>query len=41
MAGEGGISLSPYPNILRWIDQMRQMPRFIPMPGVPAMPAAA
>lgn len=41
MAGEGGISLSPYPHILNWIDRMRQIPRFIPMPGVPAMPAAA
>ncbi|HEX2888878.1 glutathione S-transferase [Vineibacter terrae] len=41
MAGEGGISLSPYPNILRWIDRMKQIPRFIPMPGIAALPAAA
>jgi glutathione S-transferase len=41
MAGEGGISLSPCPNIQRWIDRMRQIPRFIPMPGIPAIQAAA
>ena len=36
MAGEGGIDLAPYPNILRWIDRMKRVPRFIPMPGIPA-----
>src|SRR3546814_2487982 len=24
LAGEGGISLQPYPNILRWIDRMKR-----------------
>jgi glutathione S-transferase len=35
MAGEGGIDLAPYPNILRWIDRMKRVPGFIPMPGIP------
>jgi glutathione S-transferase len=35
MAGEGGIELEPYPNILRWIDRMKRMPGFITMPGIP------
>jgi len=36
MAGEGGISLTPYPNVLAWIDRIKRMPGFIPMPGIPA-----
>jgi len=36
MAGEGGIDLAPYPHILKWIDRMKRIPRFIPMPGIPA-----
>ncbi|MFL5458966.1 MAG: glutathione S-transferase family protein [Myxococcales bacterium] len=36
MAGEGGIDLAPYPNILRWIERMKRVPRFVPMPGIPA-----
>lgn len=36
MAGEGGISLAPYPNILKWIERMKRVPGFIPMPGIPA-----
>ncbi len=35
MAGEGGIDLAPYPAILRWIDRMKRVPGFIPMPGIP------
>jgi len=35
MAGEGGIDLAPYPNILKWIDRMKRIPGFIPMPGIP------
>lgn len=35
MAGEGGIDLSVYPNILKWIERMKRIPGFIPMPGVP------
>lgn len=41
MAGEGGIDLKPYPNVLRWIDRMKQIPGFIPMPGIPALAVAA
>lgn len=41
MAGEGGIDLKPYPNILRWIDRIKQIPGFTPMPGIPALGAAA
>jgi glutathione S-transferase len=36
MAGEGGIDLAPYPNILKWIDRMKRIPGFITMPGIPA-----
>lgn len=36
MAGEGGIDLAPYPNILKWIERMKRLPGFIPMPGIPA-----
>ena len=39
MAGEGGIDLSAYPNILRWIDRIKQLQGFIPMPGIPALNA--
>ena len=41
MAGEGGIDLKPNPNILRWIDRIKQIPGFIPMPGIPAIGAVA
>lgn len=41
MAGEGGIELNPYPNVLRWIDRIKQIPGFIPMPGIPAIGAVA
>jgi glutathione S-transferase len=36
MAGEGGISLEPYPNIRRWLHSMKELRGFIPMPGIPA-----
>jgi glutathione S-transferase len=36
MAGEGGIDLAPYPNVLKWIERMKRVPGFIPMPGIPA-----
>lgn len=41
MAGEGGIELQPYANILRWIDRIKQIPGFMPMPGITAIGAAA
>ncbi|NML32954.1 glutathione S-transferase family protein [Paraburkholderia antibiotica] len=34
LAGEGGIALAPYPNILRWLERVKQLPGFIPMPGI-------
>jgi glutathione S-transferase len=36
LAGEGGIDLAPYPHILKWIERMKGLPKFIPMPGIPA-----
>ncbi|WP_055336940.1 glutathione S-transferase family protein [Ralstonia solanacearum] len=36
MAGEGGIDLTPYANVLKWIERMKKIPGFIPMPGIPA-----
>jgi glutathione S-transferase len=41
MAGEAGIDLKPYPNILRWIDRIKQIPGFTPMPGIPAIGSVA
>jgi glutathione S-transferase len=41
MAGEAGVELKPYPNILRWIDRVRQIPGFVPMPGIPMIGAVA
>ncbi|ARN19094.1 glutathione S-transferase family protein [Piscinibacter gummiphilus] len=38
LAGEGGIDLAAYPHILAWIDRLRRLPGFIPMPGIPALP---
>ncbi|MGB8841848.1 MAG: glutathione S-transferase [Aliidongia sp.] len=35
LAGEGGISLDPYPNVRRWLHGMKHLPGFIPMPGIP------
>ena len=34
LAGEGGISLEPYTNIRLWIDRIKSLPGFIPMPGI-------
>lgn len=36
LAGEGGIDLSPYKNVLAWIERMKKLPGFIPMPGIAA-----
>ena len=41
MAGEGGIDIKPYSNILRWLNRIRQIPGFISMPGIPAIGAVA
>lgn len=34
LAPEGGISLTPYPAIRAWIDRIKALPGFIPMPGI-------
>jgi glutathione S-transferase len=34
LAGEGGIDLSPYPNVLKWIERVKALPKFISMPGI-------
>lgn len=34
LAPEGGIALSDFPNIRRWIADIRALPGFRPMPGV-------
>lgn len=36
LAGEGGIDLSEYKNVLAWIERIKRLPGFIPMPGIPA-----
>lgn len=36
LAGEGGIDLSGYKNVLAWIERMKRLPGFITMPGIPA-----
>ncbi|WP_236001809.1 glutathione S-transferase family protein [Paraburkholderia elongata] len=34
LAGEGGIDLSLYPNVLSWIERVKALPQFISMPGI-------
>jgi glutathione S-transferase len=34
LAGDGKISLKPYPQILAWCDRLKQLPGFISMPGI-------
>jgi len=34
LAGEGGIDLSGYKNVLAWIERMKRLPGFITMPGI-------
>jgi glutathione S-transferase len=34
LAGEGGIDLSGYKNLLAWIERMKRLPGFITMPGI-------
>ncbi|HSV80925.1 MAG TPA: glutathione S-transferase [Ramlibacter sp.] len=36
MAGEGGIDLTPYKNVRAWVERMKRLPGFIPMPGIEA-----
>jgi glutathione S-transferase len=35
-APEGGVSLRPYPNIRRWLDNVRALPGFVDMPSTVA-----
>jgi glutathione S-transferase len=35
-APEGGVSLKPYPNIRAWLDNVRALPGFVPMPATQA-----
>jgi glutathione S-transferase len=35
LSPEGGIDLSAYPHIVRWLGRVRQLPGFITMPGIP------
>jgi glutathione S-transferase len=34
LAGDGGISLDDYRAIQRWLDRVKAIPGFIPMPGI-------
>lgn len=34
LAPEGGVSLSDYPNIRRWMERVKALPNFLAMPGV-------
>ena len=34
LSHEGGISLEPYPNVLRWIEDIKSLPNFVTMPGI-------
>lgn len=34
LAADGKISLEPYPNIVAWCDRIKQLPRFVEMPGI-------
>lgn len=34
LAPEGAVSLEPYPHIRRWIGRIKELPGFVPMPGI-------
>lgn len=34
LAPEGGVSLQPYPHIRQWIGRIKELPGFVPMPGI-------
>jgi glutathione S-transferase len=34
LAPEGGVDLEPYPQIRAWIQRVKALPHFLPMPGV-------
>ncbi len=41
LAGDGGISLDDYRAIQRWLDRVKAIPGFIPMPGIHLFPRAS
>jgi len=34
LAPDGNISLDPYPQVLAWIERIKQLPNFVGMPGI-------
>jgi glutathione S-transferase len=34
LAPEGGIALTPYPAVQQWLGRIRQLPGYLPMPGL-------
>ena len=34
LAKDGKIDLNSYPNVLKWIERVKQLPQFIPMIGI-------
>ena len=34
LSWEGGVSLDPYPAVAAWVERIKKLPRFIPMPGL-------
>ncbi len=34
LAGDGKISLAPYPQVLAWIERVKQLPHFVSMAGI-------
>lgn len=34
LAGDAKISLEPYPHVVAWINRIKQLPRFVGMPGI-------
>lgn len=34
LAPEGGVSLQPYSHIRQWIGRLKELPGFVPMPGI-------
>lgn len=34
LAKDGKIDLQPYPNVLKWLDRVKQLPGYIPMAGL-------
>ena len=41
LAGDGGISLDDYRAIQRWLDRVKAIPEYIPMPGIHLFPRAS